>query len=172
VTQQDKNSFVVPFPSWGDLQRSVAFGKADIKEHGVPLLFEEWKHEEEGHPLQRVWIRIYRLPHKLREFSVLWALGSMLGATQAVDMITSLKQDYAWVEVAVLNVDLLPNMIDMVVIGDIMFSLLIQVEGREDNIEREELMDLDNGYGGVPHGDDNNGTEANDMQPSNERAKE
>jgi hypothetical protein len=77
------------------LQRSVAFAKEDIKEHGVTLLFEEWKHEEEGHPLQRVWIRIYRLPHKLREFSVLWALGSMLGATQAVDMITSVKQDYA-----------------------------------------------------------------------------
>jgi hypothetical protein len=57
----------------------VAFGKADIKEHGVSLLFEEWNQEEEGLPLPRVWIRIYRLPKKLREFSVLWALGSMLG---------------------------------------------------------------------------------------------
>jgi hypothetical protein len=64
----------------------VAFFKAEIKEHGVSLLFEEWNHEEEGQPLQRVWIRIFRLPHQLREFSVLWALGSMLGATQAVDM--------------------------------------------------------------------------------------
>jgi hypothetical protein len=60
-TQEDKQSFVVPFPSRGDLQRSVAFGKVDIKEHGVRLLFEEWQPEEEGHPLQRVWIRIYRL---------------------------------------------------------------------------------------------------------------
>jgi hypothetical protein len=65
VTQQDKNSFVVPFPSRGDLQRSVAFGKAEIKEHGVSLLFEEWKQEEEGHPLQHVWIRIFSLLHKL-----------------------------------------------------------------------------------------------------------
>jgi hypothetical protein len=55
VTQQDKQSFVFPFPSRGDLQRSVAFGKADIKEHGVRLLFEEWNHVEEGQPLQRVW---------------------------------------------------------------------------------------------------------------------
>jgi hypothetical protein len=53
VTQQDDNSFIVPFPSRGDLQRSVAFGKANIKEFGVSLLFEEWK-EEEGMPLQRV----------------------------------------------------------------------------------------------------------------------
>jgi hypothetical protein len=48
VTQQDDHTFIVPFPTRGDLQRSVAFGKADIKEHGVSLLFEEWKQEEEG----------------------------------------------------------------------------------------------------------------------------
>jgi hypothetical protein len=61
VTQQDKQSFVVPFPSRGDLQWSVAFRKVDIKEHGVSHLFEEWKQEDEGLPLQRVWIRIFRL---------------------------------------------------------------------------------------------------------------
>jgi hypothetical protein len=53
----------------------VAFGKADIKELGVSLLFEEWKEEEEGMPLQWVWIRIFRLPKKLQEFLVLWAFG-------------------------------------------------------------------------------------------------
>jgi hypothetical protein len=47
----------------------------------VNLLFEEWQPEEEGFTLHRVWIRIFRLPEKLKEFSVLWALGSMLGAT-------------------------------------------------------------------------------------------
>jgi hypothetical protein len=70
VKPLDMNTFIVPFPSRGDLQCSVAFGKAEIKEHGVSLLFEEWNHEEEGQPLQRVWIRIFRLPHQLREFSV------------------------------------------------------------------------------------------------------
>jgi hypothetical protein len=44
VTQRDEHSFVVPFSSQGgggDLQRSIAFGKDDIKEHGVSLLFEQ-----------------------------------------------------------------------------------------------------------------------------------
>jgi hypothetical protein len=49
---------------------------------------------------------------------VLWALGSMLGATQSIDMITSSRKSYGRVEVAVLNVDLLPNMINTMVIGD------------------------------------------------------
>jgi hypothetical protein len=67
----------------------------------------------------------------------LWPLGSMLGATQTVDMVTSLKQNYGKVEVTVLNVDLIPNMIDTVVIGDKQFSLPIQVEGRVKNEEHE-----------------------------------
>jgi hypothetical protein len=36
----------------------------------------------------------------------------MLGATQSVGMISSLRQECGRVEVAVLNVDLLPNVID------------------------------------------------------------
>jgi hypothetical protein len=54
-------------------------------------LFKEWQPKEEGFPLQRVWIRTFRLPEKLRESSILWALGSMLGSTQTVDMVTSSK---------------------------------------------------------------------------------
>jgi hypothetical protein len=57
----------------------------------VDLLFKEWQPKEEGFPLQRVWIRTFRLPEKLRESSILWALGSMLGSTQTVDMVTSSK---------------------------------------------------------------------------------
>jgi hypothetical protein len=51
------------------------FGQANIKEHGVRLIFEEWNQVEEGQLLQGVRIRIFRLPQKLHEFSVLWALG-------------------------------------------------------------------------------------------------
>jgi hypothetical protein len=42
--------FIVPFPSQGDLLRSVAFEKHIIKEHNVDLWFEERQPEEEGHP--------------------------------------------------------------------------------------------------------------------------
>jgi hypothetical protein len=132
--------------------RSVAFEKAHIKEHNVDLLFEEWQQKEKGFPLQRDWIRIFRLPEKLKECLVLWALGSMLGATQTVDMVTSSKQNYGRVEVVVLNVDLIPNMIDTVVIGDRLFSLPIQVDGRVENEEHEVQMDLDEGTGDPANG--------------------
>jgi hypothetical protein len=58
-------------------------------------------------------------------------------------MVTSLKQNYGRVEVVVLNPDLIPNMIDTVVIGDMLFSLPIQVEGRVENEEHNLQMNLD-----------------------------
>jgi hypothetical protein len=94
----------------------------------------------------------------------LWPLGSMLGATQTVDMVTSLKQNYGKVEVTVLNVDLIPNMIDTVVIGDKLFSLPIQVEGRVKNEEHEVQMDLDEGVGDPAYGHDKP-SNSNDKSP-------
>jgi hypothetical protein len=90
----------------------------------------------------------------------------MLGATQSVNMITSLKKNYGRVEVAVLNVDLLPNVIDMVVIGDRLFSLPIQVEGRDDNVETGVHMDLDDGMN-----DDANADKATEEGDQGDREK-
>jgi hypothetical protein len=73
----------------------------------------------------------------------------MFGATQTVDMISSLKRSYGRVEVAVLNVDLLPNSIDTVVISDRLFSLPIQVEGVMGNEVHNNPMDVDEGNPGA-----------------------
>jgi hypothetical protein len=67
----------------------------------------------------------------------------MLGATQSVDMISSLRNDYGHVEVAVLDADILPSSIETVVIGDRVYSLPIKVENHEEN----ELNDIGNNPG-------------------------
>jgi hypothetical protein len=88
----------------------------------------------------------------------------MLGATQSVDMTSSLRNDYGRVEVAVLNVDLLPNSIDSVVIGDRLFTLPIQVEGRNDDIAHDFHMEVDHG-----NNDDSQGEKKNDNEPNDDR---
>jgi hypothetical protein len=50
-----------------------------------------------------------------------------------------------------LNVDLLPNGIDTVIIGDRLFFLLIQVEGFKVNDIHATLMDVDDGNSGGGH---------------------
>ncbi|EEE52026.1 hypothetical protein OsJ_33745 [Oryza sativa Japonica Group] len=58
--EQGKDSFVVLFPSKGELQRAINFGGAEVKEGGVVtgirMEFREWYEKEEGYLLPKVWI--------------------------------------------------------------------------------------------------------------------
>lgn len=80
---QGKDAFVVTFPSKNELQRAMAFGGADVRGSGIPsgmrIQFEEWHDDDEGFLLPKVWIRVWGIRKKLREFHNLWAIGSMLG---------------------------------------------------------------------------------------------
>jgi hypothetical protein len=90
----------------------------------------------------------------------------MLGATQSVDMISSLRNDYGQVEVVVLNVDLLPSIIDTIVIGDRMVSLPIQLEGLDDVAALDLHMNVDDGNGDAGQGGEKNTDESRDDQIS------
>lgn len=85
----------------------------------------------------------------MREFLPLWAVGSLLGATQTVDMKTTRKSEFGRVFIAVLNPRIIPKNLD-IVIGDHYFELKFEVEklgvdenGDEVEIEQEEDGDRD-----------------------------
>ncbi|CAN6251559.1 unnamed protein product, partial [Urochloa humidicola] len=143
VTEQDV-SFITKFPTKNDLQRAVAFGGADVKEEGVMMgirmSFEMWHEKKEGYLLPKVWVRVYGMREELREFLELWAVGSMLGSTQTVDMEMTRKSDFGRVFVAVLNPLLIPARLD-VVVGDHYFELEFAVErkGVDENGEEAEF---------------------------------
>jgi hypothetical protein len=107
------NAYLAKFPSKVELQRAVTFGGADIRGKGVPagirLRFEVWQEKEVGFLLPKVWIRVFELRWEMYEFLDLWAIGSMLGSTQTVDMETTRKGNFRCVQVAVLNPSLIPE---------------------------------------------------------------
>jgi hypothetical protein len=142
LKDHEENSFLAKFPSKPELQRAVAFGGADLRGDGIPagarLKFDEWKEKEVGFLLPKVWIRVYGLRWELCEFLDLWAVGSMLGSTQIVDMETTRKSDFGRVLVAVLNPGLIPTQLD-VVIGDHYFELEFEVERRGFDENGEEV---------------------------------
>lgn len=76
-----------------------------LKHKKIHLNFEVWVEEEEGLLIPKAWINILKIPKKLRELPVLWALGSMVGAPQVVDMVTTNKNSYGRVLVSVLVLD-------------------------------------------------------------------
>ena len=129
----------------------VTFGGADVKgvegKEGLRLQFEEWQEKEEGFLLPKVWIRVLGIRKSLREYQILWAVGSMLGSTQVVDMETTRKNDFGRIMVAVLNPLLIPARLD-VVIGDHYFEQEFEVEkkGFDENGEEMEV-DWDGGEG-------------------------
>jgi hypothetical protein len=53
IQEQDERFFVVPFPSKAELQRTMAYGGAEIKELGIQLKFEEFAAVQEGMVLPR-----------------------------------------------------------------------------------------------------------------------
>ena len=59
-----------------------------------------------------VWLRVLNLPKVLRTYDVLWAVGTMFGATQKVDMITTRKNKFGRFKVAVLNPAIVPTRMD------------------------------------------------------------
>ena len=81
------------------------------------------------------------LPGDLREFPIIWAIGYILGAPRAVDMKFTKKFGQSRFKVAVLNPDLIPVLVD-VVIGDFVYELQFSVE-KEENIDEPTPIDMD-----------------------------
>jgi hypothetical protein len=86
---------------------------------------------------------------------ILGVMATRLNArSYSVDMISALRRDYGRVQVTVLNMDLIPNSIDTVVVGDTvlnmdLFTLSIAVEGHEADGADNMHMDVEEGNDGA-----------------------
>lgn len=161
----ENDSFVVLFPSEMELQWAIAFGSADVRVYGVAtgarLNFDESHSEEGGYLLPKVWIRVTGLRKKLREYLNLWAIGTLFGSTQMVDMETKRKNNFGRVLIAVLDPKLLPPKLD-VVIGDHYFDLKFEVEpmGFDENGDEVQWFSKD--------GEDNDNQDMEEDTPNDE----
>lgn len=105
------------FPSFNDLRR-MADLEVRVKSHGVEISFKKWKGVEisfkewkvEDVPsyvsLETVWVHVYGVPHSLRHFLGLWAVGSVIGATQHVDLYALRHHGIIRIQVAVRSFDI------------------------------------------------------------------
>jgi hypothetical protein len=144
LKNHDENSFLTTFPSKVELQRAIAFGGAMVRGVDVPvgarIIFDEWHEKETGFLLPKVWVKVFGIRKELREFLILWAVGSLIGSPQVVDMETTRKSDFGRISVTVLNPSLIPANLD-VVVGDHYFELEFEVEklGTDENGDEVEI---------------------------------
>jgi hypothetical protein len=52
--------------------------------------------------LEKVWLRVEGVPHTLRHFLGLWAVGSLVGKTVDVDLTSLRRRAVVWIQVAML----------------------------------------------------------------------
>lgn len=97
--------------------------------------------------LPKVWVRVYGIKKELREFLLLWVVGSMLGSTQVVDMEMTRKSNFGRISVVFLNPSLIPAHLD-VVIGDHYFELEFELEKVGTDENGEEVVIEWSGEGG------------------------
>ena len=95
------------------------------------LKFEEFQGDDEyfGHVFPTVWMRVLNLPKILKEYMVLWTIGTMFGVTQDVDMEMTWANKFGRFVVAVLEPELIPTKMD-VIIGNRFLSCSLMLHRR------------------------------------------
>ncbi|KAL5647208.1 hypothetical protein ACJX0J_041563, partial [Zea mays] len=84
AVQSHANGFVVPFPSKVELQRMVAMKFVHAADGKSIMVIQELEQKiEPVQHLEKAWVGV---PYEIRSFLPLWAVGTIIGATQKVDL--------------------------------------------------------------------------------------
>ncbi|XP_062193487.1 uncharacterized protein LOC133896859 [Phragmites australis] len=152
VKEQGIDAFLIAFPNEVERHRMVEFGILTVKyPAGVQLQFDEWGADDEAKfQLPMIWVQVGGIPKELRTFPILWSVGTVLGATQKVDMVFTRNNDMARILIAVLDPSLIPDTLE-VVFGSCLYSIYFMVEkgdsvtagGRGVNGDGNDRMDDD-----------------------------
>jgi hypothetical protein len=137
VEEREDKTFSTTFPSAAELQCMIEWGPVHAKgAKGILKITAKKDHAVYKYEIPKAWAQFRGLPDDLREFPILWALGTIFGATREVDMKFTKHFGRPRVKVAVLNPELIPEFVD-IVIGDYVYELQVRVES-----ETEEFNPL------------------------------
>ncbi|XP_039787727.1 uncharacterized protein LOC120654283 [Panicum virgatum] len=142
VQELDSQVFVVPFPSKEELDRLVAVGTVTTKNKEGTLLFEEFVDDVQPiKVLDKVWVTVTKVPRLLRSFLPLWAVGTIIGETQKVDIYHLRQTGEVRILVAAFDVKKIPKYVDVCVKGS-MYRLYFKPDEVAPEIFNPEDDDL------------------------------
>jgi hypothetical protein len=85
--EEGHKCFIVPFASKDELTRMVAIGTIMTRNKEGTFSIEEYVDDVQPiKVLDQVWVTVTKVPRALHSFLLLWAVGTMIGATQKVDI--------------------------------------------------------------------------------------
>uniref|UniRef100_A0A804NA67 DUF4283 domain-containing protein n=1 Tax=Zea mays TaxID=4577 RepID=A0A804NA67_MAIZE len=162
--QKHADGFLVPFPCRVELQRMIAMKYVHtLGGEGILVIQEVNQTIEPIAYLQKVWVNVYGVPFEIRSFLPLWAVGSILGATQKVDMRYTRKMGVVRILVAVTSVNHIPESTEIVV-GEGLYEIFFKV----DKVLKDGKW-IDNDNMGNRDGDDKGQGENDDYSKKHEK---
>ena len=83
------DAFLIGFPSLEDLQRLDGF-QMGVRSFKAQATVSVWSAQDipPKRELEQVWVHVQGVPYTVRHFLGLWAVGSLIGATLDVDLVT------------------------------------------------------------------------------------
>jgi hypothetical protein len=83
------DAFLVSFPTVEDLRRVDGF-QLGVPNSSAQMTFSVWQAQDVAHSfeLEQVWVHVDGVPHTVRHFLGLWAVGSLVCTTLDVDLVS------------------------------------------------------------------------------------
>jgi hypothetical protein len=138
----------VSFPTADDLKRVDGF-QMGVPNSMAQMTVSIWKALDVPHKfeLQQVWVHVDGVPHNVRHFLGLWAVGNLIGTTLDVDLFSLKTLGVVRILVAMMepkNVDKINELQGYVCLG---VSVMVKLKGYDFFFHREQLDFLsDPGY--------------------------
>jgi hypothetical protein len=137
------NSFRMVFSSRSELLHMVEWGVVHSKFQNAKLRIEERMVDNEvRYVLPKVWVQFTGLSPHLRDYVIIWVVGSILRVSKDVDMVFTRRFDICHLQVLLMNLILVPHAVN-VVIGDNLYELKFRVE-LNPNGSSLQSMEMDN----------------------------
>jgi hypothetical protein len=134
-----ENEFLISLPSFEDLDR------VDGIQVGVPsfnsnITISAWQSVEVPHKieLEQVWLHVDGVPHIVRHFLGLWVVGSLMGKTLDVDLLSLRRRGIVRILVAMFDSKLLDSKRDDVGLF-VQSDVVVKLKGYEFRFRREPV---------------------------------
>jgi hypothetical protein len=134
------DAFLVSFPTTDDLKRVDGF-QMGVPDSSAQMSVSIWKAQDVPHKfeLQPIWVHVDGVPHTVRHFLGLWAVGSLIGTTLDVDLVSLRSRGVVRILVAMNEPKNLDKPNDILGYACLGVSVTVQLKGYDFFFRREPV---------------------------------
>jgi hypothetical protein len=132
------DAYLVSFPTFDDLKRVDGF-RMGVPDSSAHMSVSIWKTQDVPHKfeLQPTWVHVDGVPHTVRHFLGLWAVGSLIGTTLDVDLVSLRSRGVVRILVAMNEPKNLDKQNDILGYACLGVSVTVQLKGYDFFFHRE-----------------------------------